>query len=177
MGSGTWVWAALAVVVPLIVVIAALASNAIAESRCDRIYDERQQIAIGKAAIPAMRLCGVGNLVGALLLPYLPVDGGFMMIVLALAALTVYAVCAIREDAYFGISDRWKSYTALLLVVGTLNIFVGAPGLVDDVTSIVDSAGKLTISDVGVPLGVVFVVIGLTALHKHLGVGRESRES
>ena len=176
MGSDTWLWAVLSVVFPLIVVIAVLANNAIEESKSDRMYDERQQIAIGKAAVPAMRVCGAGNLIGAMLLHLLPVDGAFMMIVIALAGLTVYAVCAICEDAYFGISDRWKAYTALLLVVGALNFLVGAPGLVDDVMGIINSAGKLTASDVGVPMGIAFLVIGLTSLHKHLGAEGKSQE-
>ena len=173
MGSGIWL---LAIAVPLIVVIAVLASNAIEESKSDRTYDERQKIAIGKAAIPALRVCGVGNLIGAMLLSYLPVDGGFMMIVIAFAALTVYAVYAIREDAYFGISDHWKATTALFLVVGALNVWVGAADLANGVAGLASSGGKLTISDVGVPIGIAFLVIGLSALHKHLSVERESQE-
>ena len=173
MGSGIWL---LAIVVPLIVVIAVLASNAIEESKSDRTYDERQKIAIGKAAIPALRVCGVGNLIGAMLLSYLPGDGGFMMIVVAFAALTVYAVCAIREDAYFGISDRWKATTALFLVAGVLDIWVGVSGLADKIAGLTSSGGNLTISDVGAPIGIAFLVIGLSALHKHLSAERESQE-
>lgn len=135
----------------------------------DEKYDERQEIAIGKAAIPALSVCVIGDLFGGLLLPYLPVDGGFLMAVVGLAGITVYALLAIRENAYFGISEHWKKRTVFFIVLGVLYLLSG-------VQALKGHTGKLSFSDIYLPMSMVFFVIGFYSVYRHLKMESESEE-
>lgn len=132
-------------------------------------YDERQKLVIGKAALLALSVCITGDLLGGLLLPYLPVDGGFLMAAVGIVGATVFALSAIHANAYFGISEHWKKRTGLFIVLGILY-------LINGMKNFGDHAGKLSFSDINLPISIAFFIIGFYSLYTHLRMKQESEE-
>jgi hypothetical protein len=132
-------------------------------------YDERQKIALGKAASTAFKVCLAGNLIGALLLPDLPVDGSFLMVTVGIAGVTIYALLAIHANAYFGIREYWKMRTGVFIALGIVY-------LLSAVERLKEHSGKLSFSDDYLPLCAAFLVIGFYSLYKHLKPEQESEE-
>lgn len=126
------------------------------------MYDEMQTL-VRANAYKYATLTGVFACIAAsflLDLDVLPVDGSFTMMTVCFLMITVYVMYMIMKGVYFGISGRWKKWTAVILVAGLCNIVVGVLRIRED-----GFAGrKLTIVNTPVMMGAMFMIIAATVL-------------
>ena len=96
-------------------------------------------------------------------------DAALAMMSVSLLTGLVYVVSMILKGAYFGISGRWKKWTACILIIGLLNFYTGAR----DIAANGLTDGRLTLDNVRLPLGIVFLVIAVTVFFQKAREGRE----
>lgn len=125
-------------------------------------YDERQ-IAIRGAAYRLALIVGIfSGFIEAILLKrnLLPMDGSLALMTSSFLMITVHVVYSISKDVYFGISGNWKKWAVVIFVVGIINLITGilqihTQGL---------PAGILTSSNSDIIMGIMFLVISITAV-------------
>lgn len=134
-------------------------------------YDERQTAIMGLSYKYAAITGIIGGIIVSLLIEadLLSVSGGFAMMSVSLLTGLVYVVSMILKGAYFGISGRWKKWTACILIIGLLNFYTGAR----DIAANGLTDGRLTLNNVRLPLGIVFLVIAVTVFFQKAREGRE----
>ena len=94
-------------------------------------YDERQKIAMGKAyrdGFWTLLVCVVVA-VGMAKIPGLAGYSEILCITACFIGIGVYVVGCIMRDAYMGINDNAKRWTAVLIAIGVINV-AGAAGLI-----------------------------------------------
>lgn len=125
-------------------------------------YDERQ-IALRGAAYRLALIVGVfSGYIEAILLKrnLLPMDGSLALMTSSFLMITVYVVYSISKDVYFGISGNWKKWAQVIFIIGIINLVTGilqirTQGL---------PAGILTSSNMDIIMGIMFLVISITAV-------------
>lgn len=68
---------------------------------------------------------------------------------------TIYIVYMVAKGVYFGVSGQWKKWTALIFVIGLCNTITGTLRIYEDGLP----EGKLTIINIPMMMGVMFLVI------------------
>lgn len=138
-------------------------------------YDERQKEIIAKGYKYGFYTAVFGNLIGFGVLDSsgnLPLGGDFIMICIMFTAGSVFVVYSILRGAYFGIDNRWKIDSVLMIGLGAV-LELGAisyflkNGLTD---------GKLGFEYIGIPAGIFLVLSGIVAIIAGLRSSREDAE-
>lgn len=160
----------------LLVVLAALLILLLVsrKNRSQTYYDEMQERIRGKAyKYSALTGVIVGIFTGVFWDEnILPMDGGFALTALGMLMVTVYAIYMIRKGVYFGIEGKWKPFTALILVVGGINLALGISNIAKD--GLIN--GRLTTENEGLIMGILFLLIGAAVLIQKFTAGKENAE-
>jgi hypothetical protein len=130
------------------------------------VYDERQTVIRGNAYKYATITGVIGGFIAAFLidLNLLPMNGSFALMTISLVMVTVYIVYMVIKGVYFGISDQWKKWTALVFVIGLCNTITGVLRIYEDGLP----EGKLTIVNIPVLMGPMFMVIATVVLFQKM---------
>lgn len=121
------------------------------------VYDEMQTTIRGNAYKYATLTGVLGGFIAAFLLDLklLPMDGSFSLMTVSFLMVTIYIVYMVTKSVYFGVSGQWKKWTILIFVIGLCNTITGALRIFEDGLP----EGKLTIINIPVMMGVMFLVI------------------
>lgn len=136
-------------------------------------YDERQDLIRGRGfkyafftlliynmVIPMLKICDVE----------LPADSTALFMIGAVAAMLVYVIYAIWNEAYFSLNENPKAIMIAFALIGIINLTLGIIRMVDG-TFLTD--GKLTFNSINFMLGIVFVIIFITLAAKQICNKRE----
>ncbi len=134
---------------------------------CTEQFDERQLLARNKAYqfgffafLVAVCIDACLKLTG--IAPYFDPVGEFAAV---FVAVTVFAIQAIRQDAFMALNRRWRSQLILYIVICIMQ-FLSAASYLKEGTLVQD--GKLTLKCVGPLCGIVFLVIVVVmVIHHH----------
>ena len=121
------------------------------------VYNEMQTAVRGTAYKYATLTGVLGGFVAAFFVDQnlLPMDGSFALMTVSFLMVTVYIVYMVMKGVYFGISGQWKKWTALIFVIGLCNIITGTLRIYEDGLP----EGKLTIVNIPVMMGIMFMII------------------
>lgn len=148
-------------VILLVIIIAILRKGN--KEKCH--FDERQQSARGRAYqigfFTMMIYFGIYGLVDMLGVVWCETSIGLFIGILI--GVAVFALTAIRNDAYLAINENIKTFSALGIIVVVVETVVTVLDFLDG--SIIDN-GKLTTNSIGMFVGLLWLVI-LAALSVH----------
>lgn len=131
-------------------------------------YDERQEMARGKAAKYAFFSMFICNMILAILVGldlFLSVDAMVLLMVSGMLGITIYVSYCIWNDAYFALNDKRKSIVLILVILGIYNLSVGINAFWK---GIVLQNGQLTIYSLSFFCGIMMLVIGAVMLLKKI---------
>lgn len=139
-----------------------------------RSYDERQMAMRGTAYRYATITGVLGGMIASILVEMnlLPVTGSFAMMVVSLLMVVVYVVSMILNGAYFGISGRWKTWTAVMLLLGLVNLYLGISRIAEEGLP----EGRLTLINLTLPLGIMLTIITAAVFFQRARELREDAE-
>lgn len=138
-------------------------------------YDERQNEIIDKGYKYGFYTALFGNMIGFAVLDSsgnLPLGGDFIMICIIFTALSVFVVYSILRGAYFGIGNRWKINSVLMIGLGA----VLEIGTISNLLKNGLTDGKLGFEYIGIPAGIFLVLSGIVAIIVGLRISREDAE-
>ena len=129
-------------------------------------YDERQTAIRGKAYKYAMITGVIAGIIAAILVEtdMFPVTGSLAIIMVSLLMITVYTVYMVISGVYFGISGNWKRWTVLISAIGLFNLIIGIGRIADEGLP----EKHLTVINVNLPLGIMFLIIAVSVLFQKL---------
>ena len=88
-----------------------------------------------------------------------PVTGSLAIIMVSLLMITVYTVYMVISGVYFGINGNWKRWTVLIF-----NLIIGIGRIADEGLP----EKHLTVINVNLPLGIMFLIIAVSVLFQKL---------
>jgi hypothetical protein len=137
-------------------------------------YDERQNAIRGTAYKYATITGALSGFFMAFVVDgdFLPIDGGFALAGVSLLTITVYEVYMIMKGAYFGISGKWKGYTALIFIIGLSNLIIGIVNIIQYGLT----GGRLTVVNIGLMLGIFCLIIVFAVFIQRAGSRKAEKE-
>lgn len=135
------------------------------------VYDEMQNAVRGTAYRYAMITGVISGIISAFLVSadLLPVDGGFAMMTTSFLMVTVYVVYMVTKGVYFGVSGKWKSWTALIFIIGLANLISGIGNIIQNGLH----GGRLTINNIDIMMGTMFLIIVAAVMVKRTAKSQE----
>lgn len=139
------------------------------EGRFELKYDEMQRQVVYRGYRRTALAMAAGCLLGSLFcgeVSGLPFDGSFALLVVAVVPMAYFVVYCMARGVYFGISGAWRTWTFLMILAGTGEVFAGSVGMAAD-----GLPGGVLRADAHVVmllLGAMFLVWGIASLVCHL---------
>lgn len=149
----------------VLTVIAIIVGACIIKGNMKMEYDERQKLARGKAFRAAYFVLLAYFVLDQIVKIFLGHDWCDSTSGLGLGvslSITVFGIVSVLNDAYVGINQNVVKNTAILGVVGMLNVILGAKSLIDTKNIIVH--GVLTSVPLNLTIGAALVIVAITLI-------------